>query len=308
MKQRLVIGMSGASGAPLTIELLEQLMAYKEIIETHLIVTKGARQTLEQETSYTIGQLEALADVVHDNSNIGAAPASGSFQTMGMVIVPCSMKTVAGIVSGYSDNLLLRAADVTLKERRKLVLVAREAPMGTIHLRNLHEISQLGAVVIPPVLSYYNHPKTIADCNRHIVGKLLDQFQIEGQQFHRWEGEVHRPGKYTVSQSILQHDITATVEKLDYGLQVSIFGGQQSHIGAVTVVDEQGKLQTTTLSGHKEGRISEDWAAELYAKTQEPVSVVAGVHYDNLNETQLLQVIQTLTDMKKDVLQSISTW
>ena len=162
MKKRLVIGMSGASGAPLTIELLKQLQQYRDI-ESHLIVTKGAQMTLEQETEYTLEQLYALADEVHDNHNIGAGPASGSYRTMGMIVIPCSMKTLAGIVSGYSDNLVLRAADVTLKERRKLVLVTREAPLGTIHLRNMYEASQLGAVIIPPVLSYYNHPKTIED-------------------------------------------------------------------------------------------------------------------------------------------------
>ena len=188
MKKRLVIGMSGASGAPLTIELLKQLQQYRDI-ESHLIVTKGAQMTLEQETEYTLEQLYALADEVHDTHNIGAGPASGSYRTMGMIVIPCSMKTLAGIVSGYSDNLVLRAADVTLKERRKLVLVTREAPLGTIHLRNMYEASQLGAVIIPPVLSYYNHPKTIEDCNRHIIGKILDQFDLEGLEFHRWMEE-----------------------------------------------------------------------------------------------------------------------
>lgn len=188
MKKRLVIGMSGASGAPLTIELLKQLQQYRDI-ESHLIVTKGAQMTLEQETEYTLEQLYALADEVHDNHNIGAGPASGSYRTMGMIVIPCSMKTLAGIVSGYSDNLVLRAADVTLKERRKLVLVTREAPLGTIHLRNMYEASQLGAVIIPPVLSYYNHPKTIEDCSRHVIGKILDQFDLEGLEFHRWMEE-----------------------------------------------------------------------------------------------------------------------
>lgn len=122
MKKRLVVGMSGASGAPLTIELLKQLKNYQNMIETHLIVTKGTQMTLEQETDYTLEELYALADEVHDNYNIGAGPASGSYRTMGMIVIPCSMKTLSGIVSGYSDNLVLRAADVTLKERRKLIL------------------------------------------------------------------------------------------------------------------------------------------------------------------------------------------
>ena len=187
-KHRIVIGMSGASGAPLAIELLKQLRDHKDWLEVHLIVTKGAEMTLGQETECCLEELWTLADVVHDCKNIGAAPASGSFKTMGMIVVPCSMKTLEGIVSGYSDNLRLRAADVTLKERRKLVLVTRECPLGTIHLRNMLEISQLGGVVIPPVLSYYGRPKSIEDCSRHIVGKILDQFDLEGEEFHRWEG------------------------------------------------------------------------------------------------------------------------
>ena len=139
MGKRLAIGMSGDSGAPLTVELLRQLREYHPEVETHLIVTRGAELTLAQETDVSLEQLRSLAGVCHSNSNIGAAPASGSFKTVGMIVVPCSMKTVAGIVSGYSDNLLLRAADVTMKERRKLVLVAREAPLSTLHLRNLYE-------------------------------------------------------------------------------------------------------------------------------------------------------------------------
>lgn len=201
-KKRLIIGMSGASGAPVTVELLRQLRQYRENvqdvsfgaeaiqeIETHLIYTKGAEMTLKQETDCSLEELCQLADVVYDNEDIGAGPASGSYKTLGMIVVPCSMKTVAGIVSGYSDNLLLRAADVTLKERRKLVLVARECPLGTIHLRNLYELSQMGAVVLPLMLSYYNHPQTVENCTRHIVGKILDLFGIEGQGFHRWTGE-----------------------------------------------------------------------------------------------------------------------
>lgn len=186
-RKRLIIGMSGASGAPLAVELLRQLKK-QEQIETHLIMTEQAVLTLRQETDCTPVQLSALADVVHDNKNVGAGPASGSFKSDGMIIVPCSMKTVAGIVSGYSDNLLLRAADVTLKERRKLVLVARECPLGMVHLRNLCEAGKLGAVILPPVLSYYNHPASVEDCTRHICGKILDQFGIEAEGFARWEG------------------------------------------------------------------------------------------------------------------------
>lgn len=187
MDKRLVIGMSGASGAPLTVELLRQLHDRHPQVQTHLIVTHGAELALAQETDVSMAQLKSLASVCHANGNIGAAPASGSFRTMGMIVVPCSMKTVAGIVSGYSDNLLLRAADVVLKERRKLVLVAREAPLSTVHLRNLYEVSRLGAVVLPPMLTYYNHPASVEDCTRYTVNRILSQFDLD-EDSYQWEG------------------------------------------------------------------------------------------------------------------------
>ena len=143
--------------------------------------------TLHQETDMTLDQIQALATVCHSNSNIGAAPASGSFKSMGMIVVPCSMKTVAGVVSGYSDNLLLRAADVMIKERRKLVLAARESPLSTIHLRNLYEASCLGAVILPPMLTYYNSPQSLEDCTRYTVSRILAQFDLDGGSY-QWEG------------------------------------------------------------------------------------------------------------------------
>ena len=187
MKKRLVIGMSGASGAPLAVELLRQ-MEKQETWETHLVMTEGAKMTLEEETDLTCKQIEDLATCIYDNSNIGAAIASGSFRADGMIVIPCSMKTVAGIANGYSENLLLRAADVTIKEGRKLVLVARECPLSPIHLRNMYELSRMGVVMIPPMLSYYNRPETVKECTRHIVGKVLDQFDIEGEEYRRWQG------------------------------------------------------------------------------------------------------------------------
>jgi 4-hydroxy-3-polyprenylbenzoate decarboxylase len=186
-EKNLVVGISGASGAPLAVRLLEELKKIEEI-KVHLVISDGGKMTISQETDHTVEQVMALADAVYDNRDIGAAIASGSFRTMGMVVIPCSMKTAAGIVSGYSDNLLLRAADVTLKERRKLILVPRECPFGTIHLRNLYELSQMGAVVIPPMLSYYNHPTSVEDCTRHIVGKVMDQLDLDMEGFRRWDG------------------------------------------------------------------------------------------------------------------------
>ena len=185
--KRLIVGMSGASGAPLTIELLRRLRENPQI-ETHLIVTKGAVLTLEQETAFSYEELTALADVVYDNDSIGAAPASGSFRTIGMIVIPCSMKTVAGIASGYSDNLLLRAADVTLKERRRLVLAARETPLSTLHLRNLYEVSRLGAVVMPPVPAFYRRPQSVEDLVRDTVSRMLDQFDLNEEEPYEWMG------------------------------------------------------------------------------------------------------------------------
>lgn len=187
MKQRIVVGISGASGMPLAVELLRQLRSQPEV-ETHLVLSRAAEITLREESELTVQQLRQLADVCYDNADIGAAPASGSFRVAGMIVVPCSMKTVAGIATGYSDSLLLRAADVTLKERRKLVLAVRECPFSTIHLRNMQELSAMGAVILPMVLSFYNHPKDLDDCVRHLAGKILDQFGIEGRDLRRWQG------------------------------------------------------------------------------------------------------------------------
>lgn len=181
---RLIVGVSGASGAPLAVELLSALR--ESGLESHLIVTGGGWRTIAEETGLTAQQFCALADTVYDVNDVGAPPASGSWKSMGMVVVPCSMKTLAGIHSGYSDNLLLRAADVTLKERRKLVLVPRECPMSAIHLRNQYELAMMGAAILPPVLSYYSHPSTLEDMARQIVGRILDQFGVECAGFRRW--------------------------------------------------------------------------------------------------------------------------
>ena len=183
--KRLVVGISGASGAILGIELLRQMKQRKEW-ETHLLLTSGARRTIHLETSYTIEQVEALATTVHKLGDVGASIASGTFKTAGMVIVPCSMKTLAGVASGFSDNLLLRAADVTLKERRTLVLVPRETPLSRIHLRNMMTASEAGAVILPPMVAYYNKPASVEEMTNQIVGKILDVFEIPMPDFYRW--------------------------------------------------------------------------------------------------------------------------
>lgn len=182
---RLVIGISGASGAAIAIELLKQLQARVDW-ETHLVISRGARRTIAMETDYSFAEVEALAAQCHAIEDVGASIASGTFKSAGMVVVPCSMKTVSGIAHGFSENLLLRAADVTIKERRKLILVARESPLSQIHLGNLLLLANMGVTILPPVLTFYNRPASIADMTRHIVGKILDSFGLEAAGFHRW--------------------------------------------------------------------------------------------------------------------------
>ena len=182
--KRLVVGMSGASGAILGVRLVEELSRI-EAVETHLCVTRAAELVLLHETSHTIETLSAMA-TVHPADNLMASIASGSFRTAGMAVVPCSMKTVAGIASGYADNLLLRAADVHLKERRPLILCARETPLSAIHLENMLKVTRAGAIVMPPVLSLYTKPERIEDAIAQLVGKILDLLGFDSGVMKRW--------------------------------------------------------------------------------------------------------------------------
>ena len=192
-KRRLVVGLSGASGAPMALACLKELRRYPEW-EVHLIVSAGAAETLRWETDCTLEELKALAHTCYEMDQIGGAPASGTFRTEGMLIVPCSMKTVAGICSGYADNLLLRAADVTIKEGRPLVLVARESPLSAIHLRNLAELSRIpGITILPPMMTFYNRPATIEEMTHHLVCKMLERFDIRPEGFRRWTGDENNP-------------------------------------------------------------------------------------------------------------------
>jgi polyprenyl P-hydroxybenzoate/phenylacrylic acid decarboxylase-like protein len=177
-RKRLVVGISGASGAPLALRLLTMMRKQPEW-EIHLVITRGGEKTISEELNMARKDFEALCDALYDRDDIGAVLASGSFPTAGMIVVPCSMKTAAGIYSGYTDNLLLRAADVTLKEGRPLVLMPREAPLSPVHLRSLYELSRLGVFIVPPVLTYYNHQKTVEDMEHSLVCRVLGYFGIE---------------------------------------------------------------------------------------------------------------------------------
>jgi len=184
--KRLIVGISGASGAIYGIRTLEVLKANAEI-ETHLVITASARRTIMEETGHKIAEVEALAQVVHDQRDIGASIASGSFRTAGMLVAPCSVKTLSGIAHSYNDNLLTRAADVCLKERRTLVLLVRETPLHLGHLELMAQAARYGAIVLPPVPAFYHDPKTIDDIVNQSVGKALDQFGIPHQLFRRWK-------------------------------------------------------------------------------------------------------------------------
>jgi 4-hydroxy-3-polyprenylbenzoate decarboxylase len=184
MAEKIVIGISGGSGVLLGIRLLEFLKGTD--YETHLVITKPAESIILHETEYSVEDVKKLATRAYDNSDFFAPFASGSFKTSGMVIIPCSMKTLAGIASGYSDNLLLRAADVCLKERRKLVLVTRETPLSYIHIKNMSKVTKAGAIVVPPVLSFYSKPKNVDDMIIFVLGKVLDVLGVENELYERW--------------------------------------------------------------------------------------------------------------------------
>ncbi len=188
-KKRLIVGITGASGSALAIDLLRELRRTGRW-EVHVVVSDNAMLTLRHEAPEQAGVFHQLADVCHDNRNMGAPIASGSFQCAGMIVVPCSMKTVAGICSGYSDNLLLRAADVTIKEGRKLILAARETPLSPIHLKNMAALSSMGVMFMPPMMTFYSNPKTVDEMVRHFTGKILDQFNETAENYRRWHGGI----------------------------------------------------------------------------------------------------------------------
>ncbi|MEB6409956.1 MULTISPECIES: UbiX family flavin prenyltransferase [Enterobacter] len=187
--KRLIVGLSGASGAIYGVRLLQVLRSVADV-ETHLVMSQAARQTLSLETDLSLRDVQALADVVHDARDIAASISSGSFKTAGMVILPCSIKTLSGIVNSYTDTLVTRAADVVLKERRPLVLCVRETPLHLGHLRLMTQAAELGAVIMPPVPAFYHRPTSLDEVINQTVNRVLDQFDIDLPEdlFTRWQG------------------------------------------------------------------------------------------------------------------------
>jgi 4-hydroxy-3-polyprenylbenzoate decarboxylase len=187
-KKRLIVGISGATGAVYGVRILE-ILSRIEDVETHVVLTKAGKMTIQVETPYSVKDVEAMADVVHDVNNVGASISSGSFRTEGMVIAPCSMKSMGGIAHSLAGDLLVRAADVVLKERKKLVLVVRETPLHLGHLEAMASLTRMGAIVFPPVPAFYHRPKTLDDVINQSVTRILDQFEIDVKLFHRWDDE-----------------------------------------------------------------------------------------------------------------------
>ena len=185
---RIIVAITGATGAIYGIRTLERLREAR--VETHLVISRWGGRTLLHETPYSREHVEALADVTYAPADMGAAISSGSFRTDGMIVAPCSAKTLAAIAHGFGENLIHRAADVILKERRRLVLVVREAPLSDIHLENMLKLSRMGAVILPPMPAFYHHPRTIDDIVDHTVARILDQFGIEMRWAPRWSGEM----------------------------------------------------------------------------------------------------------------------
>jgi 4-hydroxy-3-polyprenylbenzoate decarboxylase len=188
LPNRLIIGMTGASGAILGIRMLEVLKP--TTIETHLVLSESAHLTINQETDWQLDDVLSLADVHYDFHDIGAAIASGSFSTMGMVIIPCSIKTLSAIANSYTDDLISRAADVTLKEGRPLVLVVRETPFHPGHLRLMSEAASAGAIIFPPTLAFYIRPRSIDDLINNTVGRILARLGVENDLYQEWRGQV----------------------------------------------------------------------------------------------------------------------
>jgi 4-hydroxy-3-polyprenylbenzoate decarboxylase len=185
---KIIVGISGATGIIYGVHLLEALRELS--IETHLVMSHWAIENLTLETDYSLDQVVQLADHFYENNQMGAAIASGSFKTDGMVIIPCSMKSLAAIAVGYAENLLHRAADVTLKEGRKLILAPRETPLNVIHLENMLKLARSGVVIMPPMPSFYHKPESISDLVKHHTGRILDRLNLDNQLVKRWTGET----------------------------------------------------------------------------------------------------------------------
>ncbi len=224
--RRLIVGLSGATGAIYGIRILEVLSKVDDI-ETHVVLTRAAKMTIQVETPHSVKDVEAMADYVHDVNNVGASIASGSFRTEGMVIVPCSMKSLGGIALSVGGDLLVRAADVVLKERKKLVLVTRETPLHLGHLESMVSLTRMGAIIFPPVPAFYHRPKTLDDVINQTVTRVLDQFDIDIDLFQRWDDDQMKrhPDAAKVTDSSAK--VSSQTEPQGTGKTIPVVSGRQ---------------------------------------------------------------------------------
>ena len=212
--KRIVIGISGASGPQYGIRLLEVLQNF-ENVETHLVISEAAKTNIALESDWKVADVEALADYVYADNDLAASISSGSFHTAGMVIAPCSIKTLSGLANSFDTNLLIRAGDVALKEKRKLIILLRETPLHLGHLRLMTTVAEIGATIMPPVPAFYHRPQTIQNIIDHTIGKILDQFSLEHTLFKRWEGRTSKKS----NMNIIDHSVMQEREVLQQRAQ-----------------------------------------------------------------------------------------
>lgn len=224
--RRLIVGLSGATGAIYGIRMLDVLSKVDDF-ETHLVLTRAAKMTIQVETPYSVKDVESMADHVHDINNVGASIASGSFRTEGMVIAPCSMKSMGGIALSVGGDLLIRAADVVLKERKKLVLLTRETPLHLGHLESMVSLTRMGAIIFPPVPAFYHRPKTLDDVINQTVTRVLDQFDIDLNLFQRWDDDQMKRHPDAAKDTESSPKISNPTGPQGAGKSVPVVGGRQ---------------------------------------------------------------------------------
>lgn len=329
---RIIVAVTGATGVQMS-EILLRALRYQKDCEIHLIVSEGARLTWNLECDREITMLYSLADYVYREEDLAAIIASGSFVTNGMIILPCSMKTLSGIVSGYAENLIQRAADVCLKEGRKVVLVPREMPLGKVHLKNLKKAAAIGCAIVPPMLTFYNGAKTLEEQVDHVIGKVLLQFQLEYEKFVPWRG-ISEPGvpQNEVENRCEEKQETDTLIKIDKklscgtlciqaqqigdDLQILLWGGSRPHIGCVVLSSPRASLKgngkrSSTSSvmnriGHKDEEICRAVAEETAIRTGKTVVCSGGVHVEDICDRQILEVREAVRKMTQELVTQLS--
>lgn len=322
---RIIVGVTGATGVEMSYELM--LALRKAGCEIHLIVSRGAQMTWDYESRMPLQRMYDLADFVYQEDELDAVISSGSFVTDGMILMPCSMKTLAGIVAGYAETLILRAADVCLKEGRKVVLVPREMPLGKIHLRNLKEAADCGCAIVPPMLTFYNGAETVREQVRHVIGKVLLQFQIDYDKFVPWKSTVDkRQGskiqkestgerqtaavrrRFTHQLSFSQIEIQAT--RVGRDIQLLLQGGSSPHIGCMVLATPRPSLKgdgsrsatasAINVTGHKDEALCRYLAEKVAAAANVVVVCTGGFHIDGMTPKQIQEVQAAVKHMAQE--------